>query len=188
MTTNVSPKTERDIMRVLDTAKNHNMQEVTELVKTQDKFSNVELKAGQASQAKIAANSKKIKKMGVLTTVTGILSGLAAGLSGVGSAVLGGAGASLNSGMEALGTVSRGLGNGVLPLAEGSVSIVHGESTKSVGDGKASSSVAGNIMKGLDETGKGASTASQTAINQNAQITGKEQSILSEDRQSKLYN
>ncbi len=179
--------TEAQIMSIMCKAQNNNMSEVTNFASAQIGFSEIQTKAGQASEAKIDDNLSKIKQMSNLSMILGIVSVVATSLAGAGSSMMG-IGASTDAAMESISTIASGLGNGVGPITEGGLQIAQGQISQKVGDNRAGSSVAGNLMKGFDEIGKDdMSTISQT-VQDSAQFTSKEQSIISEDRQSKMYN
>ncbi len=183
---NPPPMTEMQIMQTLCLAQNHNMQEVSNLAQTQESFTSIQTKAGQASESKIKENLHKIKKMSNLSMILGVVTSFASGLAGASS--MSGIGASSEALMSGMSSVASGLGNGVGPVTEGGLTIAQAKQTKEVGENRADSSVAGSLMKGFDEIGKDSSETIGITIQNSSQMTSKEQSIISEDRQSKMYN
>lgn len=183
---NPPPITEMQIMQTLCLAQNHNMQEVSNLAQTQESFTSIQTKAGQASESKIKENLHKIKKMSNLSMILGVVTSFASGLAGASS--MSGIGASSEALMSSLSTIAGGLGNGVGPVTEGGLTIAQAKQTKEVGENRGDSSVAGSLMKGFNEIGKDSSETIGTTIQNSSQMTSKEQSIISEDRQSKMYN
>lgn len=179
--------TQGQIMSILCRSQNKNMNEVSNFAETQISFTDVQTKAGQASEAAVEDNIKQAKRLANLSTILGVVSAIASALGGVGSSMTG-IGASTDAIMSSLSTVSNALGNGVAPVVEGSLAIAQGQVSEKMGDNTADASVSGNLMKGFDSIAKdNGATISQT-IQTSAQMTSKEQSIINEDRQSKMYN
>lgn len=178
---------ELQIMQILCTSQNNNMLEVSTLAQTQMSFEGIQEQAGQESQKDINGNIDKLKSAAKLSVILGVMSSLASALSSTGSA-MNGLGASTESAISAAASTASGLGNGVLTIAQGGIEIAQGKSSEAIGNNQADSSVAGGLMKGFDQIAQDSSSTISSTIQDNAQITGKEQSIISQDRQSKLYH
>lgn len=179
--------TQMQIMHILCNAQNDNMQEVSNLAEVQIGFSSVEQSAGQASETAIDGNLSKIKQLASLSTILGVVTAVATGLSAAGASISG-VGASKEAVLSSVKTITRGLGDGVGMAAEGGVQVAQSRDTKAIGDNQANSSVAKNLMKGLDNIGSTSSAGIEQIIQTSEQMSKEEQSIIAQDRQSKIYH
>ncbi len=178
---------ELEILQIMGKVQNHNMEQISKLASLQLDFESVQEKAALASKSKVDANASKLKKLSRLSLVMGILGAVASGLSTVGMTV-GTSGASSESFLSGFKSFASTLGNAVLPVAEGATVAVQAKTTISVADNSAAANIAGSTMKGLDEATKEAASTYSSTIESSSQVTSKEQSIISDEKNSKMYH